>query len=127
MSCTSDIQELRLFSVLGVGGYHLLTYHLVYLSQRLVEEVTSHLSSYLCHHVVHARDPHVAKHHDLVVPWQEPVVTSHVGQHPLDRELVIQEVLFLPAVFPELVEMPLILQMVSNGIQVGLKTIVKDE
>ena len=52
----------------------------------LVEEVTCFLNPYLYRcHVAHARDQHVARHHDFVVPWQVPVVTLHVGQHPLDR------------------------------------------
>ena len=36
------------------------------------------------------------------------MATSHVGQNSLDRELEFQGVLFLPAVFPDLLEMPLL-------------------
>ena len=36
------------------------------------------------------------------------MVTLHVGQHLLDRELDFQGILSLPAVFQEFVEMPLL-------------------
>ena len=39
----------------------------------------------------------------LAVSWQVLVVTSHVGQHSLDRELVsFKSVLFLPMAFQDL-------------------------
>ena len=42
----------------------------------------------------------------LLFPVQVPVVTSHVGQHSLDRELNLQGVVFR-VVVQDLLEMPL--------------------